>query len=159
MQDRIAAILGFSLVVAGLPALALALDWLAVPPEILPAPLWAMGCGGAALVFAGSSLLLPASMRRPRGLLVALSITALATIFDWIAFAQVPGDWHLLLETLLDTLALKQNAVHNVVVLFAVLLTLLASYSWTRWLGDLVEFRGTPPKVPGRRSKVHESAP
>src|SRR5262245_11084763 len=109
MPDRIARTLGFSLAVSGLPALALALDWLAVPANDLPVPLWAMGCGGASLVFAGSSLLLPASMRRPRGLLAALSISALATLFDWIAFAHVAGGWRFLLESLLDTLALKQN--------------------------------------------------
>mgnify|MGYP001432927516 CR=1 FL=1 len=122
----IANTLGFAFVVAGLPPLALALGWLSAPSENFPVPLWALGCGSAALAFAGLSLLVPESLSRPRGLLAALSVTALATLFDWMAFGRVHGGWRFMLDSLVNALALRQNAVHDVVVLFAVLLTLLA---------------------------------
>ncbi len=150
--------MGFAFVVAGLPPIAIALGWLIVPSEDLPVPLWALGCGGAALEFAGLALLIPESLSRPRGLLAALSITALATLFDWIAFGHVQGGWRLMLETFMNSLALRANAVHNVVVLFAVLLTLLALWSWIHWFRHLVERApGTPLKNAGRKRKVRES--
>ena len=151
--------IGFAFVVAGLPPLALALGWLAVPAQDLPVPLWAMGCAGAALVFAGLSLLLPESLSRPRGLLVALSVTAIAILFDWIAFGRVQGGWRLMLDTLMNSLALRQNAAHDVVVLFAVLLTLLSLWTWTRWIRHMAQRdAGTPLKNAGRKYKVQESA-
>ena len=149
--------IGFAFVVAGLPPLAIALGWLIVPAEDFPIPLWTMGCGGAALDFAGLALLTPESLSRARGLLAALSITALATLFDWIAFGQVQGGWRFMLDTLMNSLALKQNAAHNVVVLFAVLLTLLALFGWTQWLRNITEKNGTPLKSPGRKGKAKET--
>ena len=150
--------IGFAFAVAGLPPLAIALGWLIVPSENLPVPLWAMGCGGAALEFAGLALLMPESLSRPRGLLAALSITALATLFDWIAFGHVQGGWRLMLASLMNSLALRANAVHNVVVLFAVLLTLLALWGWIHWARHMVERdAGTPLKNAGRKRKVLES--
>ena len=150
--------IGFAFVVAGLPPLAIALGWLIVPSEDLLVPLWTMGCGGAALDFAGLALLIPESLSRPRGLLAALSITSLATIFDWIAFGHVQGGWRLMLESLMNSLTLRANAVHNVVVLFAVLLTLLALWSWTHWARHMVERdAGTPLKNAGRKRKARES--
>ncbi len=117
-----------------------------------------MGCGGAALDLAGLALLIPESLSRPRGLLAALSITALATLFNWIAFGHVQGGWRLMLESLMNSLALRANAVHNVVVLFAVLLTLLALWSWIHWTRHLVERdAGTPLKNAGRKRRVRES--
>ena len=154
----IANTLGFAFVVAGLPPLALALGWLTVPAENFPVPLWALGCGGAALAFAGLSLLVPESLSRPRGLLATLSITALATLFDWIAFGRVHGGWRFMLDSLLNALALRQNAAHDVVVLFAVLLTLLALGSWIHWARHMVERdAGTPLKNAGRKRKVQDS--
>ena len=150
--------IGFAFVVAGLPPMAIALGWLIVPSEDLPVPLWTMGCGGAALDLAGLALLIPESLSRPRGLLAALSITALATLFNWIAFGHVQGGWRLMLESLMNSLALRANAVHNVVVLFAVLLTLLALWSWIHWARHLVERdAGTPLKNAGRKRRVRES--
>ena len=147
--------IGFAFVVSGLTPLALALGWLAVPSQDLPLPLWAMGCAGAALVFAGSSLLLPESLSRPRGLLAALSITAIAILFDWIAFGHVQGGWRVKLESLVNSLALRQNAAHDVVVLFAVLLSLLSLWSWMRWLSHMVERDARMPlKNAGRKRKV-----
>lgn len=156
---RISRSLGFALVVAGLPPLAFALGWLAVPTETLPVPLWTMGCGGAALAFAGLSMLIPESMSRPRGLLAALSITALAILFDWIAFGRVQGGWRFMLDSLMNALALRQNAAQDVVVLFAVLLSLLALWSWINWAHHMVERdAGTPLKNAGRKRKVQQSA-
>jgi len=118
-----------------------------------------MGCAGAAFVFAGLSLLLPESLSRPRGLLGALSVTAIAILFDWIAFGRVQGGWRLMLDALVNSLALRQNAAHDVVVLFAVLLTLLSLWTWTRWIHHMVERdAGTPLKNAGRKRKVQESA-
>ena len=63
-----------------------------------------------------------------------------------------------MLESLMNSLALRANAVHNVVVLFAVLLTLLALWSWMHWARHLVELdAGTPLKNAGRKRKVRES--
>lgn len=150
--------IGFAFVVAGLPPLALALGWLTVPSENLPVPLWAMGCGGAALAFAGLSLLTPESLSRARGLLAALSITALATLFDWVALGRVHGGWRFMLDSLMNSLALRQNAAHDVVVLFAVLLTLLALWSWIHWARYLVERdAGTPLKSAGRKHRAQEN--
>ena len=150
--------IGFAFIVAGLPPLALALGWLSAPSENLPIPLWAMGCGGAALDFAGLALLIPDSLSRPRGLLAALSITALATLFDWMAFGRLYGGWRFMLDSLMNALALRQNAAHDVVVLFAVLLTLLALWSWIHWARHMVERdAGTPLKNAGRKRKVQES--
>ena len=149
--------IGFAFVVAGLPPLAIALGWLIVPAENFPVPLWTMGCGGAALEFAGLALLIPESLSRPRGLLAALSITALATLFDWIAFGHFQGGWRFMLESLMNSLALRQNAAHNIVVLFAVLLTLLALFGWTQWFRNLAHKDGTPLKSPGRKRKAQES--
>ena len=158
MGRHVTKMIGFSFVVAGLPALALALDWLAVPSEQLPVPLWTIGCGGACLAFTGLTLLMPESLARPRSLLAALSITALATLFDWIAFGQARGGWRVMLDSLMNALALRQNAAHNVVVLFAVLLTLLALWSWTHWARHMVERdAGTPLKNAGRKRRVRGS--
>ena len=145
--------LGFAFVAAGLPPLAIALGWLIVPAQSMPLPLWTMGCGGAALVFSGLSLLTPDRLPAPRGLLAALSITALATLFDWIAFGHFQGGWRLMLESLMNSLALRHNAAHNVVVLFAVLLSLLAFFGWSHWLRQLVTKQGTPLKRAGRKGK------
>lgn len=151
--------MGFAFVVSGLTPLALALGWLAVPAQDLPVPLWAMGCAGAALVFAGLSLLLPESLSRPRGLLAALSVTAIAILFDWIAFGRVEGGWRFMLDSLVNSLALRQNAAQDVVVLFAVLLSLLSLWSWMRWIGHMAERdAGTPLKNAGRKRKVQQSA-
>jgi predicted negative regulator of RcsB-dependent stress response len=57
----------------------------------------------------------------------------------------------------MNSLALKQNAAHNVVVLFAVLLTLLALFGWTQWLRNITEKNGTPLKSPGRKGKAKET--
>ncbi len=150
--------IGFAFVVAGLPPLALALGWLTVPSESLPVPLWTMGCGGAALSFAGLSLLIPESLSRPRGLLAALSVTALAILFDWIAFGRVQGGWRFMLDSLMNSLALRQNAAHDVVVLFAVLLTLLALWGWIHWARHMLERdAGTPLKNAGRRRSSKEN--
>ncbi len=148
--------IGFALVVAGLPPLAIALGWL--PAEKLPIPLWTLGCGGAALAFAGLSLLIPEALLRARGLLAALSMTALATLFDWIAFGHFRGGWRFMLETLVNSLALRQNAVHNIVVLFAVLLTLLAVFGWSQWTRSLTRRDGTPLKRPGRKNRPYTVA-
>jgi len=151
--------IGFAFAVAGLPPLALALGWLTVPSENLPVPLWALGCGGAALALAGLSLLVPESLSRPRGLLASLSISALATLFDWIAFGRVRGGWRFLLDTLVNALALRQNAALDVVILFAVLLTLLALWSWMQWVRHMAERdAGTPLQNAGRKRKVKEGA-
>jgi hypothetical protein len=151
--------IGFAFVVAGLPPLALALGWLTFPSEDLPVALWALGCGGAALAFAGLSLLVPESLSRARGLLASLSITALATLFDWIAFGRVQGGWRFLLDSLVNALALRQNAALDVVVLFAVLLTLLALWSWMQWVRHMAERdAGTPLQNAGRKRKVKEGA-
>jgi hypothetical protein len=148
--------IGFAFFAAALPPLAIALGWLFVPAENLPVPLWTLGCGGAALAFAGLSLVTPESLPKPRGLLAALSITALAALFDWIAFGHFQGGWRFMLETLMNALALRENAAHNVVVLFAVLLTLLASLGWTQWLRGLTARDGTPLKGFGRKGKRKE---
>ncbi|HEX7953234.1 MAG TPA: hypothetical protein VF523_09240 [Burkholderiales bacterium] len=149
--------IGFAFAVAGLPPLAIALGWLAVVEESLPVPLWTMGCGGAALEFAGLALLIPESLSRPRALLAALSISALATLFDWIAFGQVQGGWRFMLDAVMNSLALRQNAVHNVVVLFAVLLTLLAMFAWSKLLRRAGDSAGTPLAGPARKRKSKES--
>ena len=149
--------LGFALAVAGLVPVAFAFDWIVVPAGDLPVPLWMMGCGGAGLIFAGTSMMLPDSMPQPRGLLAALAVTALAAIFDWIAFGHLEGGWRFILESLMNSLALRQNAAHNVVVLFAALFTLLGVFVWTQWFRNLAEKEGTPLKGPGRRGKAQES--
>ena len=151
--------IGVAFAVSGLPPLALALGWLAVPSENLPVPLWALGCGGAALAFAGLSLLTPDTLSRPRGLLAALSVTALAMPFDWLAFGRMHGGWRVMLDSLMSSLALRQNAAHDVVVLFAVLLSLLSLWSWASWMRHMVERdAGTPLKNAGRKRKVQERA-
>ena len=141
--------IAFAFAVAGLPPLAIALGWLIVPAENFPVPLWTMGCGGAALELAALALLIPESLCGLRGLLAALSITALATLFDWIAFGHFQGGWRFLLESLMNSLALRQNAAHNIVVLFAVLLTLLALFAWAQWFRRMTHKDGTALKSPG----------
>lgn len=148
---------GFAFAVSGLPPLALALGWLTVPADDLPVPLWSLGCGGAVLVFAGTALLVPESLPRPRGLLAAFAISGLALLFDWIALGRARSGWRFMLEALLDSLAMKQNAAMNVVVLFAVLMTLLALFAWVQWFRGIAEKTGTPLKPPGRKGKVRES--
>lgn len=150
-------VLGFALAIAGLLPVALAFDWLIVPAGDLPVPLWMMGCGGACFIFAGTSMMLPDSLPRPRGLLAAMAMTALAVIFDWIAFGHLEGGWRFILASLMNSLALRQNAAHNVVVLFATLLTLLSLFAWMQWFRNLAEKEGTPLKRPGRRGKAQES--
>jgi hypothetical protein len=158
-SGSIANTLGFAFVVAGLPPLALALGWLIVPLEELSVPPWALGCGGAALIFAGLSLLVPESLSRPRGLLAALSVTALATLFNWIAFGRVQGGWRFMLDSLVNALALRQNAALDVVVLFAVLLTLLALWGWIDWARHMVERDSAIPlQNAGRKRKARKSA-
>ena len=85
-------------------------------------------------------------------------ISAFASVFDWIAFHDWPQDWALLLEALTGPSALRQNALRDVIVLFAVLLTLLAILAWVQWLRDLTNRGGTPLRTPGRKGKARESA-
>jgi hypothetical protein len=136
---------------------AFALDWLSLPVGNLPFPSWTIACGGAALLFAGG-VLLADSVPLPRDLLAALSISAFASVFDWIAFHDWPRDWAQLLETLASPSALRQNALRDVIVLFAVLLTLLSVLAWVQWLRDLTSRGGTPLRAPGRKGKARESA-
>jgi hypothetical protein len=136
---------------------AFALDWLSLPVGNLPFPLWTIGCSGAALLFAGGVLLVD-SLPLPRDLLAVFSISALASVFDWIAFHDWPHDWALLLEALTSPSALRQNALRDVIVLFAVLLTLLAVLAWVQWLRDLANRDGTPLRAPGRKRKARETA-
>ena len=143
--------------IAGSVPIAFALDWLSLPAGDLPYPSWTIACGGAALLFAGGTLLAD-SMPLPRDLLAALSISAFAGVFDWVAFHDWPQDWALLLEALLSPSALRHNALHDVIVLFAVLLTLLAAFAWVQWLRDLTHRDGTPLRAPGRKGKARESA-
>ncbi len=157
MSPRVTPSLGFAFTVAGLPPLAIALGWLAVAEESLPVPLWTMGCGGAALAFAGLALLIPESLVRPRALLAALSVSALAALFDWIAFGHLQGGWRFMLDSLMNSLALRHNAVHNVVVLFAVLLTLLALLGWSQLFRRSGESAGKPLRRPGRTGKSKET--
>ncbi|MEO8005608.1 MAG: hypothetical protein ABI771_11920 [Betaproteobacteria bacterium] len=143
--------------VAGLAPVAFALDWLSLPAGDLPFPLWTIGCAGAAMLFAGGALLAD-SMPLPRDLLAVLSISTFASLFDWLAFHDWPQDWGLLLNSLLSPSALRQNALHDVIVLFAVLLTLLAVFAWVQWLRDLTHRDGTPLRATGRKGKARESA-
>ena len=145
--------IGAAFFATALPPLSIALGWLIVPAESLPVPLWIMGCGGAALALAGLALLMPEYLPAPRGILAALSITALAGIFDWIAFGQFQGGWRFMLETLMNALALRHNAAHNVVALFAVLLNLLALLAWTQWFREMTRRDGVPLKRPGRKAR------
>src|SRR6185295_14268097 len=145
--------IGAAFFATALPPLAIALGWLIVPSESLPVPLWTMGCGGAALAFAGLALLMPEYLPGPRGILAALSITALAAIFNWIAFGHFQGGWRFMLESLMNSLALRHNAAHNVVVLFAVLLDLLALLGWTQWFREMTRRDGTPLKSLGRKAR------
>lgn len=153
---RLPIALGCSLVIAGLVPVAFALDWLTLPIGDLPFPSWTIACGGAALLFAGGALLAD-SMPLPRDLLAALSISAFSGVFDWVAFHDWPRDWALLLEALLSPSALRQNALRDVIVLFAVLLTLLAVLAWVQWLRTLTHRDGTPPRAPGRKGKARQS--
>lgn len=116
-----------------------------------------IACGGAALLFAGGALLAD-SLPLPRDLLAVMSISAFAGVFDWIAFHDWPQDWTLLLQALLSPSALRQNALRDVIVLFAVLLTLLAVFAWVQWLRQLTNRDGTPLQAPGRKGKARESA-
>jgi hypothetical protein len=145
--------IGAAFFATALPPLSIALGWLIVPAESLPVPLWIMGCGGAALALAGLALLMPEYLPAPRGILAALSITALAGIFNWIAFGHFQGGWRFMLETLMNALALRHNAAHNVVALFAVLLNLLALLAWTQWFREMTRRDGVPLKRPGRKAR------
>jgi hypothetical protein len=150
--------IGAAFFATALPPLSIALGWLIVPPESLPVPLWIMGCGGAALAFAGLALLMPEYLPAPRGILAALSISALAGIFDWIAFGHFQGGWRFMLETLMNALALRHNAAHNVVALFAILLNLLALLAWTQWFREMTRRDGIPLKRPGRKARSRGTA-
>ena len=153
---RLPIALGCSLVVAGMVPIAFGLDWLSVPVGDLPFPLWTIACGGAALLFAGG-VLLAESLPLPRDLLAVMSISACAGVFNWAGFHDWPQGWALLLEALLSPSALRQNALRDVIVLFAVLLTLLAIFAWVQWLRDLTNRGGTPLRLPGRKGKARES--
>ena len=154
----IANTIGAAFFATALPPLAIALGWLIVPAESLPVPLWTMGCGGAALAFAGLALLMPEYFSTLRGVLAALSVTALAGIFNWVAFGHFQGGWRFMLETLMNALALRHNAAHNVVVLFAVLLNLLALLAWSQWFREMTRRDGTPLKRPGRKTRFGKTA-
>jgi hypothetical protein len=150
--------IGAAFFATALPPLAIALGWLIVPPESMLVPLWTLGCGGAALAFAGLALLMPEYLPGPRRILAALSITALAGIFDWVAFGHFQGGWQFMLESLMNALSLRHNAAHNVVVLFAVLLNLLALLAWTQWFREMTRRDGTPLKRPGRKARSRATA-
>jgi hypothetical protein len=63
-----------------------------------------------------------------------------------------------MLDSLMNSLALRQNAAHDVVVLFAVLLSLLALWGWMHWARHMLERdAGTPLQNAGRKRKVQES--
>ena len=49
-----------------------------------------------------------------------------------------------------EVVALCAHALRDVIVLFAVLLTLLAVFAWVQWLRDLTNRDGTPLRAPGR---------
>jgi hypothetical protein len=136
---RAALFVGFAALVAGLLPLAIALGWFAIPPSKLQAPTWIVGIAGAFVDLAGLAILVPERFPRVRGMFAGLAVTALAVVFDWIAFG--PGDREsgalLSLDRFIATTPSNENAGRAVIGLFAVLVSLLAVWGWIRWFRDL----------------------
>lgn len=132
-------LIGAVFLLAGMLAMSVALGWFAASPEELGAPLWMVGCGGGFFALTGLAFLLPDRHARARGLIAAILTSALAAVFDWIAFAA--GDrafgGTFALGRLSDLAAAPENASRVFFAMFATLLSLLALWAWARWLREL----------------------
>jgi hypothetical protein len=132
-------IVGFAALIAGLFPLAIALGWFVIPPSRLHAPTWIVGVGGAFFILCGLAILVPERFARMRGFLASLAVSALAVVFNWVAFG--PGERKfsatLSLGTFVTAAPSSENAGRAVFGLFAVLVGLLALWGWVRWLRDL----------------------
>jgi hypothetical protein len=148
---RAVLIVGFAALIAGLFPLAIALGWFALPPSKLHAPTWVVGVGGAFFNLCGLAILMPERFSRARGFLASLAVTALAIVFNWVAFG--PGERKfsatLSLGTFMAASPSSENAGRAVFGLFAVLVSLLALWGWVRWLRDLRDGERRPRRRRG----------
>ncbi len=132
-------LIGAVFLLAGLMAISVALGWFAASREDIGVPLWMIGCGGGFFALTGMAFLLPDRYAQPRGLIAAILISALALVFDWIAF--IAGDRAFggvfSFGRLSDLAAAPENASRVFFAMFATLFSLLALWAWARWLREL----------------------
>lgn len=132
-------LIGTVFLLAGLMAISIAFGWFGASREDIGAPLWTIGSVGAFFALTGIAFLLPDRYSQPRGLIAAILISALALVFDWIAF--VAGDSAFggvfSFGSLSDLAAAPENASRVFFAMFATLFSLLALWAWARWLHEL----------------------
>ena len=132
-------LIGAVFLLAGLLAISVALGWFAVSREDIGASLWIIGCGGGFFALTGMAFLLPDRYAQPRSLIAAILTSALALVFDWIAFGA--GDrafgGAFSFGRLSDLAAGPENAGRVFFAMFATLFSLLALWAWARWLREL----------------------
>ncbi len=139
MSRRNAVLMGLASIAAGLYPLAIGLGFASPQSGSVLAPLWVVAVAGACFVFIGTALAVPQDDVRLRGLLLGLMVTALAIVFDWVAFG--PGE-----RQFSGGIAFAGSSMHApssemsgrvAFGIAAVLLDAFAVFGWYRWLRDL----------------------
>ena len=135
MTRRNAMLMGAAFVLAGLYPLAVAIGVAHPAPATVHAPLWVVGLAGACFVLVGTAFLAPRDDVRMRGLVVGLTVTSLAIIFDWIAFG--PGERHFSGGISFVGAAVRtsdETAGRVAFGIAALLLDAFALWGWYRWM-------------------------
>lgn len=123
--------IGFLVMVAGLGAAATAVSQLLSPPDktVLDPVIGVIA--GFAFVFGGAILVVPERRARNRALLGALMISAIALLFDWVAFG--PGEHHVKsLGKHAVGSQLREMSRQILLASGAVLFNLMALWAWIR---------------------------
>ncbi len=147
LSRRNSILMGLAFIAMGLYPLAIGLGFATARPGSVHAPLWVVALAGACFVLVGTVLAVPQNDLRLRGLLVGLMVTALAAIFDWVAFG--PGERHFSGGISFAGSSMRTGASEAsgriAFGIAAVILDAFAMWGWYRWLrGSRAE--GTGPR-------------
>ncbi len=131
--------MGLAFMAAGAYPFAIGIGLVAPRPGSLHAPLWVAALAGGCFVLVGALLLLPQQDARLRGLVGGVLVTAMALIFDWVAFG--PGERHFSGGFSFGGLAARSGSDEAsgriAFGVAAVLMDALALWGWLRWLRSL----------------------
>jgi len=145
LPRRKAVLMGLAFVAVGLYPLAIGVGLATARPGSVHAPLWVVALAGTCFVLVGTVLAVPQGDVRLRGPLVGLVVTALAAIFDWVAFG--PGERHFggAMSFAGASIATGTSEASGRIAfgIAAAMLDAFALWGWYRWL------RGPAPRAGG----------
>jgi ABC-type branched-subunit amino acid transport system permease subunit len=141
MSRRQSVLMGLVFVAAGAYPFAIGIGLAQARPGSVHAPLWVVALAGGCFVLVGALLLAPDRDVRLKGLVGGVLVTAMALIFDWVAFG--PGERHFSGALSIGGMAARSGTGETggriAFGVAAVLLDAFALWGWYRWLRGLTE--------------------